>query len=128
MGAKKREIDRLAKRIEELEVERDQLQGAVRAATEIAAMDRDLRVAAQRGLVPYVQAVEQLNKWLAANPDLEPRLTPVLKELGLYGVRVGYNPDKDRGLTEDIRQHSRFNKTPVASGSNGKKGPRRMVR
>jgi hypothetical protein len=52
-------------------------------------------VSAQRGLTPYVYAVQGLNAWLAERPELNETMAPILRQLGLLGVRVGYDPDKE---------------------------------
>lgn len=63
------------------------------------------RVSAQRGLVPYVRSLEELHRRLAAYPslptvaDLCQRLGADLQELGLWDVRLGYDPDKDLALS-----------------------------
>lgn len=57
------------------------------------------RVSAQRGLTPYVYAVQALNAWLGERPALLEQITPVLRELGLLGVKVGYDPDRDLALS-----------------------------
>lgn len=53
------------------------------------------RVSAQRGLVPYVRSLEQFNQWLAKRPALRKQLRPVLRELGLWEIKLGYDPDQD---------------------------------
>lgn len=56
------------------------------------------RLAAQRGLVPYVRSVQRLNQWLARHPELQADMEPILRELGLWDVRLGYDPDTDPAL------------------------------
>lgn len=70
--------------------------GEVREALAFAELQR---VAAQRGLVPYVAAVEALNAWLKDRPEVEAVVAPILQELGLYGVRVGYDPNREVALS-----------------------------
>lgn len=53
------------------------------------------RVVAQRGLVPYVHSLEQFDKWLMAYPDLRKALQPILQELGLWEIKLGYDPTRD---------------------------------
>jgi hypothetical protein len=62
-------------------------------------MERQMRISAQRGLVPYVRAVEALNKWLKARPALTKQLQPIMQELELWDVKLGYDPDKDLTLS-----------------------------
>ena len=61
--------------------------------------ERRLRVAAQRGLVPYVRSLEQFDAWLLERPDLRHALRPVLQELGLWEIKLGYDPDHDLSLS-----------------------------
>jgi hypothetical protein len=54
------------------------------------------RVAAQRGLVPYVRGLEKFAKWLKETPNATPGMVAAkLTKLGLWDVRVGYDPDED---------------------------------
>jgi hypothetical protein len=64
------------------------------------------RVSAQRGLVPYVRGVEALNKWLSKHPALRRQLEPILREQGLWDVKLGYDPDKDITLSVISPEHS----------------------
>lgn len=63
------------------------------------ATERTTRIAAQQGLTPYVYAVQALNAWLGDRPELLNELSPILGELGLLGVRVGYDPQRDLSLS-----------------------------
>jgi hypothetical protein len=67
----------------------------IAAIRNLAIRDRTGRVAAQRGLTPYVTAVQAFNAWLMEHPGLLGALALILKELGLFGVSVGCDPDKD---------------------------------
>lgn len=55
--------------------------------------------AAQNGLTPYVYAVQALNAWLNERPALMSQVEAILDELGLLGVKVGYDPNKDLSLS-----------------------------
>lgn len=55
--------------------------------------ERLQRVAAQRGLVIYVRALESLGNWLAEHPN--PEFEIALRDRGLYGIKLGYDPDQD---------------------------------
>jgi hypothetical protein len=57
------------------------------------------RVAAQRGLVVYVRALEQLDHWLRERPALRGQLEPALRELGLWEIALGYDPELDITLS-----------------------------
>ena len=63
------------------------------------------RTSAQRGLVPYVRSLEELHRRLPAYPalptvaDVCQRLGADLQELGLWNVKLGYDPDKDLALS-----------------------------
>lgn len=56
------------------------------------------RTAAQRGLVPYVRSLQRFNEWLSRRPELQAELEPILRELKLWDVRLGYDPDTDPAL------------------------------
>lgn len=72
---------------------------------EVTALRRELfaeqqqRMAAQRGLVPYVRSLELFDIWLCSQPRLRESLRPKLQELGLWEIKLGYDPDKDLGLS-----------------------------
>jgi hypothetical protein len=58
--------------------------------------ERVQRVSAQRGLVPYVYALQALNKWMRGRTKIGPSdLERIMKRLGIWGVKVGYDPDRD---------------------------------
>lgn len=57
------------------------------------------RRAAQNGLTPYVYALQAFNAWIAENPPLVNALEPVMRKLGIWGVEVGYDPDKDLAMS-----------------------------
>lgn len=61
--------------------------------------EQNMRVSAQRGLVPYVRSLEQFDKWLLQNPALRKELEPILRELGLWEIKLGYDPAKDLTLS-----------------------------
>lgn len=69
-----------------------------RLQTEIG-LERSARVAAQRGLVPYVRSLEAFNGWIKARPRLAKELRPILTELGLWDIKLGYDPDQDLALS-----------------------------
>jgi hypothetical protein len=49
--------------------------------------------------VPYVRSLQQFNEWLADHPALRDELEPKLRELGLWDIKLGYDPDKDLALS-----------------------------
>ncbi len=57
--------------------------------------ERLQRIAAQRGLVPYVRSLEAFSRWLGKRPSLRKQLEPKMRELGLWNIRLGYDPDQD---------------------------------
>lgn len=61
--------------------------------------EQQQRIAAQRGLVPYVRSLEQFNAWLAERPALSKEIEPILRELGLWDIKLGYDPDEDLTLS-----------------------------
>jgi len=61
--------------------------------------ERQMRAAAQRGLVPYVRSLERFDKWLRERPKLRAQLEPILSELGLWEIKLGYDPDQDLALS-----------------------------
>ena len=61
--------------------------------------ERTMRIAAQRGLVPYVRSLEEFDHWLREQPELCKQLQPILEELGLWEIKLGYDPDKDLSLS-----------------------------
>lgn len=62
-------------------------------------IEQQTRIAAQKGLVPYVRALEAFDHWLLERPDLRDTLQPILQELGLWEIKLGYDPEKDLGLS-----------------------------
>lgn len=89
----------LRKRIEELERRLHHAQATIHVLNLEISREQLQRVSAQRGLTPYVYAIQALNAWLADQPELHNTIAPILKELGLYGVKVGYDPDRDLALS-----------------------------
>jgi hypothetical protein len=81
------------------ELEAKKLRGEIRGLIQEVDIEKRTRIAAQQGLVPYVRSLEQLNVWLQARPHLAAELQPIMAELGLWGIRVGYDPDRDINLT-----------------------------
>src|SRR5437773_11715927 len=69
------------------------LQSEVRMRDATIIYERTQRVAAQRGLVPYVRSLERLNGWLRAHRGriTKMQLVKVLKDLGLYDIKLGYD-------------------------------------
>jgi hypothetical protein len=53
------------------------------------------RTAAQNGLTPYVYALQAFNQWVGQQPGLASQLEPIMRKLGIWGVEVGYDPNKD---------------------------------
>jgi len=84
-----------AQLIRDLEVRIKHLEQALADERSIVVEEKLMRVSAQRGLTPYVTAVQALNAWLADRPELDETMAPILQQLGLLGVRVGYDPDKE---------------------------------
>lgn len=106
--------DRHQREIEELMAVHEHVLAALRKTAEAVAeahakelanekqqtsIEQQTRIAAQRGLTPYVYAIQALNRWLRDRPELCAQLQPVMQELGLWGVEVGYDPNKDRALS-----------------------------
>jgi hypothetical protein len=56
---------------------------------------RTERMAAQMGLVPYVRALEEFDRRLKKRPALRKQLEADLRDLGLWEIKVGYDPTKD---------------------------------
>ncbi len=84
-------------RVRRMLYERD---AKIRELKESITVEHVTRVSAQRGLTPYVYALEALNKWLRGRNRITPKdLEKILKRLGIWGVRVGYDPDKDKALS-----------------------------
>jgi hypothetical protein len=71
----------------------------MRAMRDDLHVERSQRMAAQRGLVPYVRSLEALDTWLLEQPSLRAQLEPILRQLGLWEIRLGYDPDKDLSLS-----------------------------
>lgn len=71
------------------------LENLLRLRDATIAYERQQRVSAQRGLVPYVRSLERFNAWLRDRPTLHDQLALILKELGLYDIKIGYDPDED---------------------------------
>jgi len=84
-----------AQQIRDLEKHIKHLEQELADQRAIVAQERLTRLSAQRGLTPYVTAVQALNVWLAEQPELDEAMAPILQELGLLGVKVGYDPDKE---------------------------------
>jgi hypothetical protein len=57
--------------------------------------ERLQRVSAQRGLVPYVRSLQTLDAWLLERPELRAQLESILRELGLWEIKLGYDPAED---------------------------------
>lgn len=72
---------------------------------EMVAHEQLQRVVAQRGLVVYVRALEQFDGWLQERPALRAQLQPVLQELGLWKIKLGYDPDRDPALASVPNDH-----------------------
>lgn len=62
-------------------------------------IERVLRRSSQIGLVPYVRALQRFAVWLKRRPDATARdVIAQMTELGIWDVRMGYDPDKDPAL------------------------------
>lgn len=74
-------------------------------AEEIHALRREVfieqqdRIAAQRGLVPYVRSLEAFHGWLLKHPDLAAQVEAEMRDLGIWAIKLGYDPDKDLSLS-----------------------------
>jgi hypothetical protein len=90
----------------ELAAEKELRQIDIKRLKSEIGMEQTLRTSAQRGLVPYVRSLEQFDKWLRQRPATRAKLEPILRELGLWEIKLGYDPDKD--LTLSIVSPSNF--------------------
>ena len=81
-------------------VVRQQTARTIRGLEDRVESETTTRLAAQRGLVPYVYAIQGLNEWLRdERPELGAELEPIMRRLGIWGVKVGYDPDKGTALS-----------------------------
>lgn len=97
-------------RLKRLQAEKLALEKILEAATKAHAAELDsmkkiiwgeqqMRAAAQRGLVPYVRGLEFFDRWLLERSDLRVQLEPILRELKLWEIKLGYDPDQDLTLS-----------------------------
>ena len=104
--AKNRTVLRLERALDEAQEANLRLRDDVKAAGLRYAqlqsqhgVEQTKRVFAQRGLVPYVRALEAFDGWLQERPALRRQLEPILRELGLWEIKLGYDPDEDLALS-----------------------------
>lgn len=86
-------------RIHVLEREAKQLVLDVQTEQHLTQMERIQRVAAQRGLVPYVRGLEAFSRWLQARPEIARQVEAEMRANGLWDIKLGYDPDKDITLS-----------------------------
>lgn len=73
--------------------------------------ERVTRTAAQNGLTPYVYALQAFALWLDQAPEADRQMViEKMSELGIWGVRVGYDPQKDLALS--IIGGNRYRRSP----------------
>ena len=87
------------KQIQILEGQVHALKSEVEAERWKTHIEQGQRIAAQRGLVPYVRSLQAFNEWLGDHPELRDQLEPILRELGLWDIRLAYDPDQDLSLS-----------------------------
>jgi hypothetical protein len=86
--------------VEALQQSHIELTRAARAEADRAVRYEQLqRSAAQRGLVPYVRSLEKFDRWLMTRPEMRDQLEATLRELGLWEIRVGYDPGQDLSVS-----------------------------
>jgi len=61
--------------------------------------ERSGRIHAQRGLVPYVRALQLFHEWLLQRPEVAEMVAPKMQELGIWAIKLGYDPDQDLSLS-----------------------------
>lgn len=72
------------------------------------AYERLQRASAQQGLVPYVRALEEFDTWLRKHKRLRGELEPVMRELGIWEIKLGYDPDRDLTLSLVSPKHPAY--------------------
>ncbi len=93
MPTKAQLIETLVQERKEREFERRELKNTI-------SIERQMRVDAQNGLTPYVYALQAFSVWLNKRPSATPsQVKAKMGELGIWGVRVGYDPQKDLALS-----------------------------
>ena|SRR5665213_2889814 len=89
-----------AQLIETLDRERKEWAFEKRKLNVTIGVERQKRVDAQNGLTPYVYALQAFAQWLGKHPKATPaQVIAQMSKLGIWGVKVAYDPQKDLALS-----------------------------